>query len=101
MTYRHDWSKAISWEGGDPPTGFERTLSPSDPRARSGAPTSGYAVRDNRRQVTFVRDESATVEAQTPPPAPTFPEIPVSGVRQLTSSDRLRAGIPVARITRD
>src|SRR5688572_1037702 len=101
MTHRNDWSKAVSWEGDDPPNGFDRTLPPSDPRARSGAPASGYAVRDNRRQVVFVRDQSAPVEAQTPPAAPTFPEIPVSGVRQLGSTDRLRAGIPVARITRD
>ncbi|HEY6728953.1 MAG TPA: hypothetical protein VI197_33315 [Polyangiaceae bacterium] len=91
MTHRHDWSKAVSWEGDDPLTGFERTLSPSDPRARSGAPASGYAVRDNR---------SAAVGTSTPS-VPTFPETPVSGVRQLSTSDRLRAGIPVARITRD
>ena len=99
MTHRHNWSKAVSWEGDDPPNGFERTLPPSDPRARSGAPAAGYAVRDNRRQVV-VRDASESVEAQTPP-APTFGEMPVSGVRQLGATDRLRAGIPVARITRD
>src|SRR6187551_877674 len=91
MNHRHVWSKAVSWDGDDPPNGFDRTLPPSDPRTRSGAPAAGYAVRDNRRQV---------VDAQTPP-APTFAEIPVSGVRPLLSSDRLRAGIPVARITRD
>lgn len=91
MNHRHVWSKAVSWEGDDPPNGFDRTLPPSDPRTRSGAPAAGYAVRDNRRQV---------VDAQTPP-APAFAEIPVSGVRPLLSSDRLRAGIPVARITRD
>ena len=100
MTHRNNWSKAVSWEGDDPPNGFERTLPPSDPRARSGAPASGYAVRDNRRQVVFVRETSESVEAQTPP-APTFGEMPVSGVRQLGATDRLRAGIPVARITRD
>lgn len=100
MTHRHNWSKAVSWEGDDPPNGFERTLPPSDPRARSGAPAAGYAVRDNRRQVVFVREASESVEAQTPP-APAFGEMPVSGVRQLGATDRLRAGIPVARITRD
>lgn len=100
MTHRHDWSKALSWEGDAPPIGLERTLPPSDPRARSGAPASGYAVRDNRKQVVFVREQGAAVEARTPP-APTFPETPISGVRQLSASDRLRAGIPVARITRD
>lgn len=100
MTHRHDWSKAISWQGDDPPNGFERTLPPGDPRARSGAPASGYAVRDNRRQVVMVREQAAAVEAQTPP-APTFRDIPVSGVRRLGSTDQLRAGIPVARITRD
>jgi len=100
MTHRHNWSKAVSWEGDDPPNGFERTLPPSDPRARSGAPAAGYAVRDNRRQVVFVREASESVAAQTPP-APTFGEMPVSGVRQLGATDRLRAGIPVARITRD
>lgn len=91
MNHRHVWSKAVSWEGDEPPNGFDRTLPPSDPRTRSGAPAAGYAVRDNRRQV---------VDAQTPP-APAFAEIPVSGVRPLLSTDRLRAGIPVARITRD
>jgi len=91
MNHRYVWSKAVSWDGDNPPNGFDRTLPPSDPRTRSGAPAAGYAVRDNRRQV---------VDAQTPP-APTFAEIPVSGVRPLLSSDRLRAGIPVARITRD
>ncbi|HEU5073559.1 MAG TPA: hypothetical protein VFU02_05290 [Polyangiaceae bacterium] len=100
MTHRHDWSKAVSWQGDDPPNGFERTLPPGDPRARSGAPASGYAVRDNRRQVVMVREQAAAVEAQTPP-APTFRDIPVSGVRKLGSTDQLRAGIPVARITRD
>ena len=100
MKHRYDWSKAVSWEGDDPPNGFERTLPPSDPRARSGAPASGYAVRDNRRQVVFVREPSVSPRAPTTP-APTFGEIPMSGVRQLGSTDRLRAGIPVARITRD
>jgi len=100
MKHRHDWSKAVSWEGDDPPNGFERTLPPSDPRARSGAPASGYAVRDNRRQVVFGREPSVSPRAQTTP-APTFGEIPVSGVRPLGATDRLRAGIPVARITRD
>lgn len=100
MTHRYDSSNAVSWQGEDPPNGFDRTLSPSDPRARAGAPASGYAVRDNRKQVVFPGGQCAAVEAQTPP-APTFQEIPVSGVRQLSSSDRLRAGIPVAQITRD
>lgn len=100
MTHRHDWSKAVSWKGDDPPTGFERTLPPSDPRARAGAPASGYAVRDNRKQVTLASDRNAALEPATSP-VPTFPETPVSGVRQLSTSDRLRAGIPVARITRD
>lgn len=117
MTHDHTWRKPAEWDQGDLPNGFDRTLPPSDPRARSGVPASGYVVRDNRRRI-FLTPNADGVDAQTPP-EPVFGAVPVSGVvsrpaaqngpaahdgpaaRNRAASRDLRDEIPVARITRD
>lgn len=99
MTHNHNWRKAAAWDGEDPPNGFDRTLPPSDPRARSGVPASGYVVRDNRRRVVL-SPEGDSVDAKTPP-GPMFGDVPVSGVVARPAAQSLRVQIPVARITRD
>ena len=80
MTHNHQWRKAVAWEGEDPPSGFERTLSPSDPRVRSKVPFAGYIVRDNRQGQVFRGPEAAAVSSPTS-------VTPVSGV--VRSRDRV------------
>ena len=79
MTHDYQWRKAVAWEGEDPPSGFERTLPPSDPRARSGVPLSGYAVRDNRQGQVIRANAVRRAEGATAASGP-ISVTPVSGV---------------------
>lgn len=80
--------KVVSWGRDALPTGFERTLSPSDPGVRAGVHTSGCLIRDNRRKVVISSNAALVADSEPPPPS----DARVSGIR---------TGIPVAHLTRD